>query len=74
MFDDHINDRISQTCDTDLVSKHAEIDREVSIGFVKLSSFSGNRYLYLQLVLQKQVSFFRQAARDPALHFRANFP
>ena len=74
MFDEHINDRIPQLCNTDLVSKYAEIDRGVSIGFIKSSSFSGNRYVDLQLVMPKQVSFSFAGGSRPCAMISSIFP
>lgn len=74
MFDEHINDRILQLCNTHLVSKYVEIDRGVSNGFVKSSSFSGNRFVYLQLVMPKQVSFSLAGGSRPCAIMSSNFP
>lgn len=74
MFDEHINDRIPQLCNSHSVSKYAGIDRGVSIGFVKSSSFSGNRYAYLQLVMPKQVSFSLAGGSRPCAIISSNFP
>lgn len=74
MFDEHINDRIPQLCNTCLVSKYAEIDRGVSIGFVKPSSFSGNRDVYLQLVMPKQVSLPLAGGSRPCAIISSIFP